>query len=74
LVANLLSVIVAGSLGIGSALTRVSRNSDTTIARQLDDRLGLVITAGALSIVTSLIFVGLVRQLSARHMQATREA
>jgi hypothetical protein len=34
----------------------------------------VVIAAGALSIITSLIFVTLIRQLAARHMQATREA
>jgi hypothetical protein len=74
LVANLLTVVVAGGLGVGNAFTRVSTNSDSTIAKQLDDRLPLVIAAGVMSIITALIFLGLIRQLAARHMQATREA
>ena len=71
---NLLTVIVAGGLGVSNALTRVNSNSDATIAKQLDNQLGLVIAAGALSVVASLIFLMLIRQLAARHMQATRES
>ena len=72
--ANLLTVIVAGGLGVSNALTRVNSNSDATIAKQLDDRLGFVIAAGVLSVITSLIFLALFRQLAARHTQATRES
>ncbi len=72
--ANLLSVLVAGGLGVSNALTRVNSNSDATIAKQLDDRLGFVIAAGVLSVITSLIFLALFRQLAARHTQATRES
>ena len=71
---NLLTVIVAGGLGVSNAVTRVNSNSDATIAKQLDNQLGLVIAAGALSVVASLIFLMLIRQLAARHMQATRES
>jgi Domain of unknown function (DUF4328) len=74
LAANLLTVVVAGGLGVRNAVTRVGRNSDATIAEQLDSRFALVIAAGALSIATAVIFLGLIRQLSARHMQSTREA
>ncbi|MEY2414871.1 MAG: hypothetical protein QOH53_205, partial [Ilumatobacteraceae bacterium] len=72
--AILLAVLVAGSLGVGSALTRVNSNSDATIAKQLDNQLGLVIAAGAFSMLASLIFLALIRQLAARHVQATRES
>ena len=72
--ANLVTVLVAGGLGVSNALTRVNSNSDSTIAKQLDNQLGLVIAAGALSVVASLIFLMLIRQLAARHMQATRES
>jgi hypothetical protein len=74
LVTNLLTVLVAGGLGVGNAFTRVSTNSDSTIAKQLDDRLPLVIAAAVMSIITAVVVLGLVRQLAARHMQATREA
>jgi Domain of unknown function (DUF4328) len=72
--ANLLTVLVAGGLGVSNALTRVNSNSDATIAKQLDNQLGLVIAAGALSMLTSLIFLALIRRLAARHVQATRES
>jgi hypothetical protein len=72
--ANLLTVLLAGGLGVSNALTRVNSNSDATIAKQLDNQLGLVIAAGALSMLTSLIFLALIRRLAARHVQATRES
>jgi hypothetical protein len=68
------SVLVAGGLGVSNALTRVNSNSDATIAKQLDTQLGLVIAAGTFTILTSLVFLALIRQLAARHMQATRES
>jgi len=70
---NLLTVVIAGGLGVSNALTRVNSNSDATIAKQLDDQLGVVIAASALSMFTSLIFLTLIRRLAARHVQATRE-
>jgi Domain of unknown function (DUF4328) len=73
LVATLLTVVAAGGLGVGNAVTRISRNSDSTIAKQLDTHYGLVIAAGALSVFTAIVFLMLIRQLSSRHMQATRE-
>ena len=73
LVASLLTVVVAGGLGIGNAVTRISRNSDATIAKQLDSRIGLVGAAGVLSLASAIIFLMLIRQLSSRHMRSTRE-
>lgn len=73
LVSTLLTVVVGGALGVGNALTRINRNSDVTIARQLDNRFGFVVAAGVLSVISAVIFLMLIRQLSARHMQATRE-
>ena len=72
--ANLLSILVAGGLGVSNAFTRVNSNSDATIAKQLDDQLGLVIAAGAFAVLTSLVFLAMIRQLAARHVQATRES
>ena len=74
LIVNLLTVAVAAGLGIGNAVTRISRNSDETIAKQLVDRFALVIVAGVLSLVSAVIFLSLIRQLSTRHMRSTREA
>ncbi len=72
--ASLLTVVASLGLGIGTALVRINRSSDESFAEQLDSRFGYVVIAGVLSIITAAIFVGLVRQLAARHMQATREA
>jgi Domain of unknown function (DUF4328) len=74
LIVSLLTVVVAAGLGIGNAVTRLSRNSDATIAKQLDSRFALVIIAGALSLISAVIFLSLIRQLSSRHMRSTREA
>jgi len=71
---SLVTVIVTFGLGAAGALTRVNRGSDSTIAKQLDTQFGFVIVAGLLGIITTILFINLVRQLSARHVQATREA
>ena len=57
----------------GSAITRINRGSNATLAKQLDSQFGFVVLAAAFSIITAVIFVALIRQLAARHMQATRE-
>ncbi len=72
--ATLLTVAASFGLGVGAALTRINRGSNESMAKQLDNQFGFVVIAGVLSIVTAAMFVGLVRQLSARHMQATSEA
>jgi hypothetical protein len=74
LIVTLLTVVVGAGLGIGNAVARISRNSDETIAKQLDSRFTLVVGAGALSIASAVIFLMLIRQLSSRHMRSTREA
>jgi len=73
-VATLLTVIASFGLGAATALTRVSRGSDSSIAKQLDSQIGFVVIAGLLGIITAILFVSLVRQLGARHMQSTHEA
>jgi Domain of unknown function (DUF4328) len=74
LIVTLLTVVVAAGLGVANAVTRISRNSDETIAKQLDTRFAFVILAGALSVASAVIFLMLIRQLSSRHMRSTREA
>jgi len=71
---SLLSVI-ASSIGLGaaSAVTRFNSDSNSRIAKQLDDQIGFIMVAGLLGIITSILFISLVRQLSARHMQTTHE-
>jgi uncharacterized protein DUF4328 len=72
--ATLLTAAVSFGLGVRTAVMRITRDSNTALAKQLDSQFGLVVIAGVLSISTAVMFVGLVRQLSARHMQAISEA
>ena len=74
LVATLVTVGVSFGLGVGSAITRINRGSNESIAKQLDSQFGFVVIAGLMGIITAVMFLALIRQLSARHMQATREA
>jgi len=74
LAATLLTVVASVSVGATSAVTGFNRDSNSSIADQLDRHIAVVIVAAVLGVVTSILFINLVRQLSARHMQATREA
>ena len=73
MIVSLLTVVIGAGLGIGNAVARISRNSDETIAKQLDSRIALVVIAGVLSLVSAIVFLSLIRQLSTRHMRSTRE-
>jgi hypothetical protein len=71
--AALLTVAASIGLGLGSALTRINRGSNQSMAKQLDSQFGIVLIAGIFGIVAAVLFVGLIRQLATRHMQSTRE-
>jgi hypothetical protein len=74
LVLTLSSVIVGLSLGVASGFTTIRTGSSTDAAKNLAGKLGVVAVTGVLQIVASVVFIMIVRQLSARHMQATRES
>ena len=79
LVAIQLAVTLASVvLGIGLGLSGIggigTRANNDDLAKNLDDKLGLVIGSGVLAIGGAVVFIMLVRQLGARHMKATREA
>jgi hypothetical protein len=73
LAATLLTVVASIGLGVGSAVTRINRGSNATLAKQLDSQFGFVVLAGVFGIVTAVVFLALIRQLASRHMQSTRE-
>jgi hypothetical protein len=73
LAATLVTVAASVGLGVGSAITRINRGSNTSLAKQLDTQFGFVALAGVFGIITTGIFVGLVRQLAARHMRSINE-
>ena len=74
LAVTLLTVVVSIGLGVGNAISRFNRGSNTTLAKQLDSQFGFVVLSGVFAIITAAVFLTLVRQLAARHMQSTREA
>jgi hypothetical protein len=74
LVLSLGGVLVGLSLGVASGFTTIRTGSSTDAAKNLADKLGVVAITGVLQIAASVVFIMIVRQLSARHMQATRES
>lgn len=74
LVLTLLSVVVGLGVGVGSAFGGFGRSNSETVAKNLVDKLGVVVASGGLQIAVAVVFIVLVRQLSARHMASTREA
>lgn len=64
---------IAGGIAAGFNGVRVSGNSDKDLAKQFSDRIASVTVSGLLSIAAAVVFIMIVRQLSARHMAATRE-
>jgi hypothetical protein len=69
-----LSGVVAGvALGLTGVGGFGGRSNNTDLAENLDGKLGIVVLAGLLSVAGAAVFLMLVRQLAARHMNATRE-
>ena len=64
-------------IGIASGLNSFSGvgvgNNTDSIAESLSDRLPLVIASGVLSLAATVVMISIVRQLTARHLLATRE-
>jgi hypothetical protein len=74
LVLTLVSVAVGFAVGIGAGIAGFNQSNSTDVAKNLTDKFGIVLASGALQIALGVVFIMLVRQLSARHMQSTREA
>lgn len=71
---TLVNVAVSLVLGIGNALFQFRSRSNSAVARQLADQIGLTAVTGLLSVAAGALFLVFVRKLSARHMHATGEA
>lgn len=74
LVATLGAVALGFALGAAGAVSIIRESGSNDIADNLSTRFGVVMGAGLLQIVVSVIFIQLVRQLAARHMKAIAEA
>ena len=66
--------IAAGTAANNFGNIRIGNQSDVDFAESLSDQFALVALSGVLGIAASLVFIMYVRQVSARHMRATREA
>jgi len=73
LVLTLASVAAGFGLGVGNAVFSFRSGSNNTVATNLSDKFGLVVVVGIIQLATLVVFLQLVRQLSARHMRATKE-
>ena len=73
LVATLTAVVVGIGLGAAGAISIIRTNSTSDVADNLSNRFAVAVAAGLLQIIVSVIFIKLVQQLSARHMQAIGE-
>ena len=75
LVLTLANVAAALSLGISGAVGPVrTTGSSSDLARNISDKLPFIALSGVLTLAAAGVFFVFVRQLAARHMQATRES
>jgi hypothetical protein len=72
---TLASVATGLGLGISGAVGPVrTSGSSTDLAKNLSDKIGFVVLSGLMTLAAAVVFLMIVRQLAARHMQATRES
>jgi hypothetical protein len=75
LVLTLASVVIGITVGVASGFIAVrTSGSSITAAKNLANKIGQVGVTGVLQIAASVVFIMIMRQLAARHMQATRES
>ena len=72
---SLAGIAAAISLGISGSFGPVrTTGSSTDLAENINDKLGYIALSGVLTLAAAGVFIMFVRQLSARHMEATRES
>jgi len=75
LVLTLATVATALSLGFSGSVSPVrTTGSSSDLAKNISDKLPFIALSGVLTLVAAAVFIMFVRQLAARHMQATRES
>ncbi len=65
-----LGILTVGNIGVGRSFGEIDWEE---LARNTVDRHALTVGFAVLTIVTIIVYLAMIRQLSARHMQATRE-
>ncbi len=72
---TLATVAATLSLGFSSSFGPVrTTGSSSDLAKNISDKLPFIALSGVLTLAAAAVFIVFVRQLAARHMQATREA
>jgi hypothetical protein len=74
LIATLAAAVLGFALGAAGAISIINTKGSSDVADNLSGRFFFVVAAGLMQIIVSVIFIQLVRQLSARHMKAIGEA
>jgi len=69
---SLIASIVINSQ-IGATIGWTSNGNRKDIAERLTDKMPMIVASGLFSLAASIVFLMIVRQLTARHMKATRE-
>ena len=72
---SLAGIVASISLGFSGSFGPVrTTGTSAELAKNLSDKLGFIAISGVLSLCAAAVFIVFVRQLAARHMQATRES
>lgn len=75
LLLSLAGIVAAVALGLSGSFGPVRvGGSSADLAKNLNDKLGYIALSGVLTLAAAGVFIVFVRQLAARHMQATRES
>ncbi|HQZ34326.1 MAG TPA: hypothetical protein PK020_07860 [Ilumatobacteraceae bacterium] len=75
LVLTLATIAASLSLGFAGAVGPVrTAGSSTDLAKNISDKLPFIALGGVLTLAAAAVFIVFVRQLAARHMQATHES
>lgn len=75
LVLTLATIAATLSLGFSGAIGPVrTAGSAEDLAKNINDKLGFIALSGVLTLCAAAVFIMFVRQLAARHMQATHES
>jgi ABC-type Fe3+ transport system permease subunit len=74
-VLQLATVVTSFSVGFGSSFgTGFGSGDSADLAEQFRDSIGASVVSGLLGVATTVTFIVVIRQLTARHMAATGEA
>jgi len=71
---GLVATVVGLGLGLQAGLAGFGNTDTESLGQNLSDKFGFVVVSGLLTLVASVVFLLMIRQLAARHMRAIGEA